>query len=402
MKRILFLTPQLPYPLHQGTTLRNYGLISGLAERGHQVGLFSFVEAGQPAIEDTPLAALCQPAMTIGAPQRTITERIRDLAAGYADMARRRWSSAFAAALADLLISKSFDVIHIEGIEMAPYLKLIKDKAPDAMLIYDAHNAEYALQQRIASTDRGNPRRWHAAVYSMIQTARLTQLETETCRTVDHVIAVSETDAGLLRKLPHSTPVTVIPNAILADTYRREDWADTPIPHPSMVFTGKMDFRPNIDAALWFADDILPLITAQIADAHFVIVGQKPHARLDTLRNNPNVTLTGYVDDIRPYLKAADVYIAPLRMGSGTRFKLLEAMAMQAAVISTRIGAEGLSVQEGEHALLADDPQLFADAVIGLLRDPSRRAAMGEAARQLVCDQYDWRAIIPQVEAIYC
>lgn len=400
-QRILFLTPQLPYPLHQGTTLRNFGLISGLAERGHQVALLSFIEPDQPDLASTPLLRLCDPALTVPAPDRSRQQRLRDLALGHADMARRRWSEEFLARLRDLLSARTFDVIHIEGIEMAPYLDVLKQHAPRAALIYDAHNAEYALQRRIASQDARTPSRWSMAAYSFVQASRLTTLESTLCAAVDHIIAVSETDANHLRRLGHTTPVTVIPNAIFTADYRLADFPPASIDRPSIVFTGKMDFRPNIDAVLWFSEAILPRITGAFPGAHFTAVGQKPHPRLDVLRANRSVTLTGRVDDIRPYLHAADVYVAPLRMGSGTRFKLLEAMAMQRAIVSTRIGAEGLAVADGDHLLLADEPETFAYAVIALLRDQPRRTALGEHAARLVRERYDWHAIIPHVEAIY-
>jgi len=400
-KRILFLTPQLPYPLHQGTTLRNFGLISGLAERGHEISLLSFREAEQPRLEETPLPKICMNAQTIPAPEWSRNRRLRALLTGKADMARRRWSDEFRDTLRTLLDKSTFDVVHIEGIEMAPYLDILRQRLPNALIIYDAHNAEYALQNRIAEQDWQIPRRWPMAAYSTVQTRRLTRLETYTCRHVDHIIAVSDTDAGLLGNLDHHTPITVIPNAIFAESYNPDDWAEALIKRPSMIFTGKMDFRPNVDAAMWFAEEILPKITREIPDAHFTIVGQKPHTRLGALRDRSDVTLTGYVDDIRPYLKAADVYIAPLRMGSGTRFKLLEAMAMGRPVVSTRIGAEGLDVQNGDQMLLADSPEEFAAAVISLLRDEDRRVALGSRGRDLVRSGYDWHAIIPSVEAIY-
>jgi glycosyltransferase involved in cell wall biosynthesis len=400
-KRILFLTPQLPYPLHQGTTLRNFGLIWGLAKRGHKVGLLSFVEPDQPNLRSTPLADLCDPADTILAPERSRMERLRDLVRGFADMARRRWSEEFAGKLEQILATHSFDIIHIEGIEMAPYLKVLKRAAPEALLIYDAHNAEYALQRRIAQQDIRRPARWPAAVYSAVQTTRLRNLETSLCHDVDRVMAVSEADAQILGELPHQTPITVIPNAIMADAYQPKETQAADIPHPAMVFTGKMDFRPNVDATLWFVDHIQPRILEEVGDAHFIVVGQKPHPRLDSLRNRPHVALTGYVDSIQPYLRAADVYVAPLRMGSGTRLKLLEAMAMGCAIVSTRIGAEGLSVEDGVHILLADTAAEFAASVVSLLHNAELRARLGSRAQMLVRERYDWQAIIPAVESVY-
>ncbi len=400
-KRILFLTPQLPYPPDRGTVLRNFGLIQGLSKRGHHLALLSFREYEQLSLAETPLGSICAPAITVDVPQRTRGQRLRDLLAGHADMARRLWSAEFPDQIERLLTRSTFDVIHIEGIEMAPYLPLLRQRAPGAMLIYDAHNAEYALQRRIALQDLQTPCCWVGALYSVIQAARLTRLETQVCREVDHVIACSETDAELLGKLRHPKPITVVPNAVWVESYQDLHPTAAPMAHPALVFTGKMDFRPNVDAVLWFAHEILPLIRRQVPDVRFVVVGQKPHARLDVLRDRPDVVLTGFVPDVRPYIRAADVYVAPLRMGSGTRFKLLEAMAMSRPIVSTWIGAEGIAAQDGRHLLLAADPEAFAQAVIGLLQDKARCLELGVKANELVREKYDWSAVIPRLEEVY-
>jgi len=162
-----------------------------------------------------------------------------------------------------------------------------------------------------------------------------------------------------------------------------------------------MDFRPNVDAVLWFARKVLPRVRASVPEVHFVVVGQRPHRRLDVLRGDPAVTLTGWVEDTRPYIAQAAVYVAPLRMGGGTRLKLLEAMAMGKAVITTRLGAEGYPVAGGRELLLADTPADFAAAVVALLRAPERRAELGRVARAFVEQRYDWRVIVPLVEAVY-
>jgi glycosyltransferase involved in cell wall biosynthesis len=167
------------------------------------------------------------------------------------------------------------------------------------------------------------------------------------------------------------------------------------------VFTGTMDFRPNVDAVLWFARKVLSRVRAQVPEAHFLVVGQRPHRRLDELRGAPAVALTGWVEDARPYIAQAAVYVAPLRIGGGTRLKLLEAMAMGKPVVATRLGAEGYPVADGRELLLADTPADFAAAVVALLRAPERRVELGRVARAFVEQQYDWRAIVPRVEAVY-
>lgn len=400
-KRILFLTPQLPYPLHQGTAIRNYGLIEGLAVRGHSITLLSFVEANQPPVAETPLVDLCERVATYPVPARATSRRLVDLARGRVDMAERLWAAEFLRLLEQTLTRESFDVLHFEGIEMAAYLpRIAGELTAEAMLIYDAHNCEYGLQERIAQQDRQQIGRLHAALYSSIQATRLRRLEAHICRTVDHVFAASATDAEQLAALGAQTPLTVIPNGIRVDDYQQDEQA-ADIPRPALVFTGKMDFRPNVDAVLWFAEEILPLVRMQMPEAHFVVVGQKPHARLAALERRPGVKLTGWVEDIQPYIHAADVYVAPLRMGSGTRLKLLQAMAMRRAIVSTRLGAEGLDVADGQHMRLADTPEAFAQAVSALLADPEQRATLGEQAHTHVRAHYDWSAIIPNVEAVY-
>jgi len=404
-ERLLFLTPQLPYPPHQGGALRNFGLIKGLAQRGYAITLLSFVEEGQPPYVETPLADLCTSVTTVPAPLRTLRQRLLDLLVGHADMARRLWSPSLLDALHGLLNREHFRAIHFGGLEMATYLRparsVLGDGTSDTLLIYDATNAEYALQARIARQDVRLVRRWHQALYSIVQAQRLKRFEAAVCRAADYIFACSQTDAQLLGKLSPSTPVAIIPNAIDVAAYDATKWPPADIPHPALVFTGKMDFRPNVDAVLWFAESILPRIRRSVPDAHFVIVGQKPHLRLDALRGRPGILLTGAVPHIQPYLAAADVYVAPLRMGSGTRLKLLEAMAMGRAVVSTRLGAEGIDVREGEHLLLADSPAAFAQAVLALLYDEDRRKDMGTNAARLVRQCYDWSAIIPHVEAAY-
>jgi len=309
--------------------------------------------------------------------------------------------------LVDWLARESFDVVHVEGIELAPYLDGIESAPPRGggagggtrpLVVFDDHNCEYLLQQRAFFTDLRAPARWPGAAYSFVQWRRLRRYEAQVCRRADRVLAVSDADATALCKLVPALDVTIVPNGINTRTY-----TPTPThPHtPTLVFTGTMDFRPNVDAVLWFARKVLPRVRAEVPEVHFVVVGQRPHRRLEVLRTDPAVTLTGWVEDTRPYIARAAVYVAPLRMGGGTRLKLLEAMAMGKAVVATRLGAEGYPVTDGQELLLADTPADFAAAVVALLRAPERRAELGRVARAFVEQRYDWRVIVPRVEAAY-
>ncbi|MFN2272851.1 MAG: glycosyltransferase [Anaerolineae bacterium] len=412
--KILFLTPQLPYPPQKGTALRNWGLISGLAER-HEVAVLSFLDPGQPPDLDYVLTAACR-VEVVEPPLRSMRTRLREmLLTSKPDMALRLASDAYARRLADWLAREPFDVVHVEGIELAPYLDVIEmifsplssppngggqrgGESSRPLIVFDDHNCEYLLQKRTFLTDARIPARWPGAAYSFVQWLRLRRYEAQACRRADRVLAVSEADAKALHRLVPGVKVIVVPNGIDTRAYAP---ALTRVDTSTLVFTGTMDFRPNVDAVLWFAREVLPKVGAQVADVRFLAVGQRPHRRLDVLRGDPAVTLTGFVDDPRPYIADAAVYVVPLRMGGGTRFKILEALAMGKPVVSTTLGAEGFPVTHGQELLLADEPAEFAQAVVSLLNAPERCEALGQAGRTFVEARYDWRVIVPLVEAAY-
>jgi sugar transferase (PEP-CTERM/EpsH1 system associated) len=398
--RILFLTSEFPYPPYAGAPMRNFGLMEGLAE--HEIWLLSF--KGQHGINpaETPLNDICQTIHVIESPQRNITDRLRDLLLSTkADIAGRFYSEAFARQLTTWLKEQSFDVIQIENLEMTVYLPLIKQLQPETPVIYDAHNAEYALQQRIYETDRSDVARLPGAAYSLIQARRVREMETQVCSQVDYIIAVSNTDAELLERLNCGQPVAIVPNGISTQLYQAPATPAVELEDIALVFTGKMDYRPNVDAVLWFAQEVLPQIRQELPNAHFYVVGQSPHPRLDVLRGQAGITLTGLVPAIQPYLQAASVFVVPLRMGSGTRLKVLEAMATGCPIVSTHIGSQGINITAGQELVQANTAKEFAQAVINLHKNPEKAAELGRNARAFVQANYDWRVLLPQLKKVY-
>jgi glycosyltransferase involved in cell wall biosynthesis len=388
--KILVLTPQFPYPPHQGTTMRNFGLIAGLAER-HEVHLLSF---GDPVeSRGTPLDDLCRSVQIVRTPHRSMASRLP--------------SPEFEAKLAATLDRERPDVVEVEGIELAQYLFQVADNRAGAnhpLLVFDDHNAEYVLQQRAFETDLRQPGRWIAAAYSFVQWQRLRGYERRACQSADRVVAVSDTDAGALRRLDPGLDPTVVPNGVDVKSYT------APVPPleaelgpgaADLVFVGKMDFRPNVDAVLWFAQEVLPLIHQKAPDVRFWVVGKDPHPLLAPLAQDPAVALTGWVEDVRPYIAAAAVYVVPLRIGGGTRLKVLEAMFMSKAMVSTTVGCEGFDLVSDQELVIADAPAEFAAAVLALLRDPARRERLGRVAHQFAGSQYDWSMIVPKLEQVY-
>jgi glycosyltransferase involved in cell wall biosynthesis len=433
-QKILMLTPQFPYPPHQGTTMRNYNLIVGLA-RHHQVHLLSFGDPAQS--RGTPVDDLCHSVQVVRPPQRSMRQRVVGLLLSRRpDMAQRLPSAQFRAALDATLARENPDVVEVEGIELAQYLFQAAESRAGRnrpLLVFDDHNAEYVLQQRAFETDarqlwplpwiqglRGSTqhrrdrligaaqdrqvRRWVGAAYSFIQWRRLRGYERRVCLAADRVVAVSEADAEALRNLVPGLDPIVVPNGVDIELYNgpAPTLAAPSSPGSSdLVFVGKMDFRPNVDGVLWFAQEVLPHVRREAPHVTFWVVGRDPHPRLNVLGDDPAVELTGWVEDVRPYIAGAALYVVPLRIGGGTRLKVLEAMAMGKAIVSTALGCEGFDLVADQELVIADTPAEFAAAVLALLRDPGRRERLGRAARRFAGSRYDWRMIVPRLERAY-
>ena len=210
-------------------------------------------------------------------------------------------------------------------------------------------------------------------------------------RLADRVLAVSETDRDAFATFLDFEKLTVIPTGVDVEYFQPLPGEETA---NSLVFTGSMDWLPNEDAIFYFADTILPLMREHSPEVFLDVVGRNPSRKLQALaESEKSIRLTGWVDDIRPFVGRGSVCIVPLRIGGGTRLKIFEAMAMGKAVVSTSVGAEGLAVRSGENIVLADSPNDFAQAVISLLRDPRRRQQLGAAARTLVQENYSWTIV---------
>jgi len=323
-------------------------------------------------------------------------------------MALRLESSAMRAVVQQL--AQKHDIIQFEGIEMAQYGLQAHRKYPASAkrptLVFDDHNCEYLLQKRNARTDLQQPKRWPAGGYSLLQWIKLRRYEAAICRHADIVTAVSGPDKRALETLVAGLEVTVIANGINPGEYAPVTATAQSTHRPwKLVFTGKMDYRPNVDAMLWFAQEVLPLLQAEEPALQVQIVGMNPHPRLDSLRENDAIAITGAVESIAPYLADAAVYIVPLRVGGGTRFKVLEAMAQGLPIVSTPLGVEGIGVTDERELLLGASPVEFANAVLRLLADRkqggTRCALLGRRARAFVESHYSWEAIVPKLEALY-
>jgi sugar transferase (PEP-CTERM/EpsH1 system associated) len=396
--RILMLAPYPPFPPRGGGALRMVNLLRGLAAR-HAVTLLSFAPDAAAARALAPLREFCRVATVQGPPRRSLARRaLTTLAAPLPDMALRNAAPAYAEALSRLLAAERFDVVQAESIEMAGYA--LAARGLGARLVLDEFNAEYLLQRRAALTDL---RRLAlpGGLYSLIQWRKLAAYERRLLRELDRVLVVSAEDRAALRRLERRADPAVVPNGVDTEAVRpgavRGDFGPA-----SLVFTGTLDYRPNIDALRWFVGEALPLIRRRRPDARLLVVGRAAGPAVQALGDGEGVEVVGEVPDVRPYIDGSAVYVVPMRIGGGSRLKLLEALAMEAPVVSTPMGAEGVEgLRDGEQLLLAASATEFAEAVLRLIADPALGARLGRAGRAHVAARYDWRAIIPRLEAAY-
>ncbi len=279
------------------------------------------------------------------------------------------------------LSSGQFDVAICDF--LAPSLNFPK-KLPIPCALFQ-HNVESSLWQRMATTESHPLRK----LSYTLEWARMSRYERRVLDRFHHVIAVSENDRQQMLEMDPGCEITVVPTGV--DTQQFQVAPPSTATPPRIVFTGSMDWEPNMDAMEYFCGQIWPRILAEFPFALFQIVGRNPFARVQRLASQ-SVEVTGTIPSVTDYLRDATVVVVPLRIGGGTRLKIYEAMAMGKALVSTSIGAEGLSFQNGRDLLLADDASSFAEAILLLLRDAQVRRRFEQAAVELAA-QFDWSVV---------
>jgi glycosyltransferase involved in cell wall biosynthesis len=291
--------------------------------------------------------------------------------------------------LEDLIRQERFDCAVVDHLAPTSYFPDL----PHA--IFFQHNVETVIWRRHVEHAADPLRR----AYFKLQADRMYRYERRVSQASGHIVAVSQTDADEMRRLFDVTRVTEIPTGVNIEYFL------PPIPPPTttadLVFVGSMDWLPNVDGVLYFVREILPLIRQVRPDTTLAIVGRTPPPKIAQLAAaDPRIQVTGTVPDIRPYLWSSAVAIVPLRIGGGTRLKIYEAMAAQIPVVSTTIGAEGLSVNPPQDIRLADTPDHFASHCLELLTTPEIRAGLSRAAWEMVNSHFSWEQVARAFEKI--
>ena len=380
-------------PLDMGGKIRSSHIVRELARR-HQVTLFTFYPKMIP-----------DPHHCLGAP----FERVELLPLDLPEVASLPDMLAYAAnaltsrpyqitrhcppqvgeRLRELLHDENYNVVVCDFLVTASVMHW-ESHVPTVIF---AHNVEGIIWRRRFFMDK-RPLWRLVAFREWLAMARAEQHYT---KLANHVLTVSENDRRAFIEYLPSEKVTAVPTGVDLEYFRP---AQMDRHRDMLVFTGTMDWMPNEDAILYFCSSILPLIRERMAGVKLRVVGRQPSKRILALKDaDANIEVTGRVDDIRPYVHGACVYVVPLRIGGGTRIKIFEAMAMGMAVVSTTIGAEGLPVEHEKNILIADTPTSFAEATVTLLKHATARQQIGSAARTLVEERYGWPAVTDVVDA---
>jgi glycosyltransferase involved in cell wall biosynthesis len=259
-------------------------------------------------------------------------------------------------------------------------------------MVYFSHNVEYVIWKRLHDIERT----WWRRAILALEWRKVRRREARACREASTTIAVSDKDRDLMLKDAPDARIHSIPTGVDIEYFQPSAASQIP---GRLVFSGSMDWYPNEDAMTYFVESILPIIRRDAPHVTLTIVGRNPSPAVRALERVPGVHVTGTVDDVRPFLSEAELYIVPLRVGGGTRLKIFEALAMGKAVLSTTVGAEGLDVADGGEIELADTPEAFAARVLALLGDPARRHALGTSGRDLVERRYSWPVIAQAFES---
>ena len=379
-------------PPDTGGKIRSFHMLKHLARR-HEITLFTFYPAHADDQHPAGAEFFSQViAIPLPLPPRRspgeYARYARMLAAGRPFTIDKYFYPEVHRRYAALRAASAFELIVCDFIFPAP---LFDWSTPPPKILF-THNVEARVWERHAKV-ASNPA---VKIACALESRALRRAEIRYAQLADYILTVSETDREFF--IQHADPerVSVVPTGVDTDYFQP---SGEPCQPDTTVFTGAMDWMPNEDGVAYYVEKILPLVRQQMPEALFWAVGRRPPRRVQALASD-HVTVTGAVEDIRPYLAKGAVCVVPLRSGSGTRIKIFEAMAMGKAVVSTSLGAEGLPVRHGENIILADDPVDFARQVVALLRDPETAARLGRAARQLVAENYGWPSVAAYFDGI--
>ncbi|NSW52435.1 MAG: glycosyltransferase [Anaerolineae bacterium] len=393
--RIVYIANVFPYPPVSGHRIRNYHLLRYLGAK-HELNLFLLLPEFPSATELTGLGGFCSsircyPQMHTGALDRPGLA-IRYLLEGRPPEFRSYYNVEMMHDLQAFFDDHQVDIVQIEDPCMAQYIEAIPT-VKHIKKVLTFHDINFRKFDRISRLETQLKRRLRLRLHSAI----LRRWEPRYAGRFDLCVTMSDIDKDLLKEMNPALHVKTVPNGVDTKSLtfnQKSSWGR------ELIYVGNMDYRPNIDAVLFFCKEVLPLLVQMDDRFHFTIVGINPRQEVVDLESD-HVTVTGMVADVVPWYAKSDICVVPLRAGGGTRLKILEAMALGCPVVSTAVGAEGLDLEDGRHILIADDPSSFVRQIFGLLQNEEVRQRMILSARQQVENVYDWEMIAGSLNSLY-
>ncbi len=379
MSNVLMITPYLPYPPVSGGRMRTYSLVKRLAQQ-YQITLVCFGRPEERQFDLSPMREFCELIIVERDPSPSTAQAALMTLTSVKPITMRLYGTvAMRQTLARLLQERQFDVIHVESFYMLQNLP----QNHGLPILLSEPAIEYVAWWRHARVAEPIYQRPGIALEAL----KMRMFEPRVWRKADIIGVMSKVDEAIVQRFGCKTALA--PNGVDVEYFHP---AEAPRDPATAIFMGDYKYFPNTDAVLYFIEEIMPLIRAKRPDFQLILLGKDPVPALVALGKDPSsgVIVKGLVDDTRPYLHQATMFVCPLRSGSGTRFKLLEALACGLPVVSTTIGAEGLNAQHERHMLLADTPQTFAEAVLRLIEAPNFAAKLGAEGRAWVVAHHAW------------
>jgi len=388
--RILWLKTELLHPVDKGGKIRTYNMLKEL-KRDHFIVYMSLDDGSADSAAREQAYEYCHELICVPYQQREkfssgfYAELLINLASRFPYAIKKYESASMRSQISERVNrSNFFDVVICDF--LAPAINVPRDLSCPTILFQ--HNVEAMIWKRHFEVQNNQLKK----IYLRQQWRKMERFEREMCRRFDTVIAVSKDDCEQMRKEYAVDNVFEVPTGVDTDFFTPS--GKEVVEPRNVVFTGSMDWLPNEDAIRYYTDQILPLIRRSLPDVTLTVVGRNPYpGLLELSQKDPSIVVTGRVDDVRPYMERAAAYVVPLRIGGGTRLKIYEGMAMEKAIVSTSVGAEGLPVTDGKEIFIADTPEDFAAAVVNLLTSPSFAKEVGEQARRTVVEKFGWSGV---------
>jgi glycosyltransferase involved in cell wall biosynthesis len=386
--KILHVVPRIPFPSDSGGTLRALQLLRALDGAFEVTVLAPDLPGGDARGLRSELRGKVITAREAGARAGWALAELGGVLKGrpfgYTRYAGRNLRAMFR----HLVLEQQVDLIHFDHVHAAQLLSEARALAPRARTVMDAHNIEAQVAKRLAEVSR-----WPLSMVLRRQAAAIARLETRTVQALDAVLSCSELDAAALRRAG-AREVHLVPNGV-----ELRQLPASLEPRDTVAFVGSYDWRPNVDAAVVLAREIWPRVRQACSGMRLALIGRKPPPLVRELAAD-DIDVTGRVDDVAPWLLRSFATAMPLRAGSGTRLKVLEAAAARVPIVATRLASEGLPFQDGTHLLHAETPEEFVAALLRLRREPALGVRLTEAAWQ-VAQEYDWRRIGSRLVELY-